>query len=76
MRRVADVNVRPGGHPTDSRSERQKGYAVVTEVFDQGFALGAIGMHRNVDRVAMIKPQAVVRRRLPQGANRKLPAKS
>src|SRR5262249_31575466 len=69
-RRLADVHVRARRLAGDRAAEGEERYALRAQPRDQRLALGAVGMHRDVERVAVVEAETVVHRRLAERAHR------
>src|SRR5438093_3312842 len=68
--RPADVHVRAGGHAGLGGAEREKRDRARAQELHERAALGAVGVHRDVERLVVIEAEAVVHRRLPARTDR------
>src|SRR5690242_21800383 len=75
MGRPADVDVWTGRGPRDRTAKRQERNCVALEEIQQRLAFGTVRMKRDVHRVAMVQPPAIVNRALPEDRNRQLSMK-
>src|SRR2546423_3072470 len=68
--RPADVHVRAGGHAGLGGAEREERDRARAQELHERAALGAVGVHRDVERLVVIEAEAVVHRRLPARPDR------
>ena len=64
------MNMRPGGAARHGVLKSDKRNARSAQVFDQSSALGAVGMERDVNGIAVVEPHAIMGPGLPVGADR------
>ena len=70
MRRSPDVNMRSGSCSRNRLAKCQKRNAIGAQEAQQRLSLRAIRMERNVHRIAMIEPPAIVNGALAKNRNR------
>ena len=64
------MNMRARRDSGDSVAESDERHSHDSQFVKQHPATGTIGMKRDINRIAMIKPEAIVKTGLPEGANR------
>src|SRR5262249_34632720 len=69
LRRGADVNMRAGGRSGNCSANGYERNALRGEIIDQRLSFGAVGMHGDIDRLAVIETQLVVCRSLADRAD-------
>src|ERR671934_2428165 len=67
--RLADVNVRARRLAGDGPAEGQERHAARAQPRDERLSLRAVRMHRDVERMAVIEAETIVRRRLAERAH-------
>src|SRR6476646_4008346 len=72
MRWSADVNVWASGRAGNRRAKRQKRNGVAFQKVQQRLTFGTVRMKRDIHRVVMIQPPAIVNRALAEDGNRQL----
>src|SRR5215216_5458661 len=71
MRGVTDVNVSAGSGACYGLTKSYKWNARAAQVSHQGLTFGAVGMHRDINRIAMIESKAIMHFGLTECAHRK-----
>src|SRR5690349_17239854 len=67
-----DVNVGTSRGARNRAAKRQKGNSIAFEKIQQRLAFGTVRVKRDVHRVAVVQPPAIVNRALAEDGNRQL----
>ncbi len=69
VRRIPDVNVRTGRGTGHGAAKGDEGDAGILQIVYQRLAFGAVGVHADIHRVAVIESPAIMQLRLTEGTN-------